>query len=80
MYPGASNVADPVNQPCKIHTAESILPPEPEDPNDMVVDPENPAPPDEGQTTDPENPEQPANPDGAQTPTDQPASGGDETA
>lgn len=80
MYPGASNVADPVNQPCKIHTAESILPPEPEDPNDMVVDPENPAPPDEGQTTDPENPEQPANPDGAQTPTEQPASGGDETA
>lgn len=80
MYPGASNVADPVNQPCKIHTAESILPPEPEDPNDMVADPENPVPPDEGQTTDPENPEQPANPDGAQTPTEQPASGGDETA
>lgn len=63
MFPGVANVADPVNRPCELHTAESILPPEPEDPNDMVVDPENPG---GGEVTEPENP--PEEPDGTQPP------------
>ena len=63
MFPGVANVADPVNRHCELHTAESILPPEPEDPNDMVVEPENPG---GGEVTEPENP--PEEPDGTQPP------------
>ncbi len=56
MFPGVANVADPVNRPCELHTAESILPPEPEDPNDMVVDPENPG---GGEVTEPDGTQPP---------------------